>query len=90
MQYNDLKELYKSGKTIKQIAIEKGLSQSSCYRYLKKEKTRFREVGRKIKASKRKMKGLKEKGLTYRQIAKKLSVSHVTVFNLLKNRKKIA
>lgn len=87
MQYSDLKELYKSGKTIKEIAIEKGLSQSSCYRFLKKEKTRFRNTGRQVKVSKRKVRVLKKKGLTYREIAKKLATSHVTIFNLLKKKK---
>jgi|GEM_PF-2601875 hypothetical protein len=84
MFHNNLRSLYESGKTILEISDLTEITKSSCYRTLKLEGTKFRKIGRRPKINPGKILDLRRKGDSYRDIALKFGISHVSVFNSLR------
>lgn len=80
----DMKKLYETGLTIVEVATEVNCSRSKCYRTLCNLDTQFRRVGRRTRVNKDVVLKMREKGASYRQIAEKFGVSHVTIYNVLK------
>lgn len=81
---NKIKEIYENGKTIDQISKLTEVHKSSTYRHLKLQGTTFRKVGRRPKVNPRTVSILRQQGLSYREIAKLLNMSHIAVFYALR------
>jgi len=78
------KKMYENGRTLDEIAKFTECPRSRCYRSLKLEGTKFRKVGRRKKVNPKAIAILREKGMSYREIAELLQTSHICVYNNLR------